>query len=112
VNLISLMDLGESNHVCVGETKQSSLNMRHKEKRRTESLNKAFSDLRKCIPHVPRDTKLSKIKTLQLASNYISHLSTVLKNPTQNNHSNDLQEFDFTFKPCLSRPNKRSTLVS
>ncbi|KAJ0184182.1 hypothetical protein K1T71_000605 [Dendrolimus kikuchii] len=32
-----------------------------KERRRTQSINTAFSDLRDCIPNVPPDTKLSKI---------------------------------------------------
>uniref|UniRef100_F6PZI7 BHLH domain-containing protein n=1 Tax=Ciona intestinalis TaxID=7719 RepID=F6PZI7_CIOIN len=54
-------------------------NVRQKEKKRTECINKAFSDLRKCIPNVPSDTKLSKIKTLHLASSYIAYLSDILK---------------------------------
>lgn len=49
-----------------------------KERRRTQSINNAFSDLRDCIPNVPSDTKLSKIKTLRLATSYISYLMTVL----------------------------------
>ncbi|XP_022832833.1 uncharacterized protein LOC111360822 isoform X1 [Spodoptera litura] len=32
-----------------------------KERRRTQSINTAFSDLRECIPNVPPDTKLSKM---------------------------------------------------
>lgn len=32
-----------------------------KERRRTQSINNAFADLRDCIPNVPADTKLSKI---------------------------------------------------
>lgn len=32
-----------------------------KERRRTQSINTAFSDLRECIPNVPADTKLSKV---------------------------------------------------
>ncbi|XP_049884348.1 uncharacterized protein LOC126379586 isoform X1 [Pectinophora gossypiella] len=32
-----------------------------KERRRTQSINTAFSDLRDCIPNVPPDTKLSKM---------------------------------------------------
>ncbi|XP_045509240.1 heart- and neural crest derivatives-expressed protein 2 isoform X1 [Colias croceus] len=31
-----------------------------KERRRTQSINTAFTDLRECIPNVPPDTKLSK----------------------------------------------------
>uniref|UniRef100_A0ACB8EIX6 Uncharacterized protein n=1 Tax=Sphaerodactylus townsendi TaxID=933632 RepID=A0ACB8EIX6_9SAUR len=49
-----------------------------KERRRTESLNSAFSELRECIPNVPADTKLSKIKTLRLATSYIAYLMEVL----------------------------------
>ena len=45
------------------------------------SLNSAFSALRSRIPKVPADTKLSKIKTLRLASLYIQHLNKVLSAP-------------------------------
>ncbi|XP_065058148.1 heart- and neural crest derivatives-expressed protein 1-like [Rhopilema esculentum] len=45
-----------------------------KERRRTQNINTAFADLRGCIPNVPQDTKLSKIKTLRLAISYIQHL--------------------------------------
>uniref|UniRef100_H2ZEC9 BHLH domain-containing protein n=1 Tax=Ciona savignyi TaxID=51511 RepID=H2ZEC9_CIOSA len=61
-------------------------NVRQKEKKRTECINKAFSDLRKCIPNVPSDTKLSKIKTLHLASSYIAYLSDILKNSDAGDH--------------------------
>lgn len=63
-----------------------------KERRRTQSINQAFNELRHHIPDVPRDTKLSKIKTLRLAISYISHLSTSLEadpnNLNSNQHSN------------------------
>ena len=49
-----------------------------KERRRTISINTAFSALRGCIPNVPTDTKLSKIKTLRLATSYIAYLMDVL----------------------------------
>ncbi|KAJ3588665.1 hypothetical protein NHX12_009519 [Muraenolepis orangiensis] len=49
-----------------------------KERRRTESINTAFAELRERIPNVPADTKLSKIKTLRLATSYISYLMDVL----------------------------------
>lgn len=32
-----------------------------KERRRTQSINNAYADLRECIPNVPADTKLSKV---------------------------------------------------
>jgi heart-and neural crest derivatives-expressed protein 2 len=43
-----------------------------------QSINNAFSNLRECIPNVPCDTKLSKIKTLRLATSYIDYLMTLL----------------------------------
>ncbi|GIX72708.1 heart- and neural crest derivatives-expressed protein 2, partial [Caerostris extrusa] len=49
-----------------------------KERRRTLSINNAFAELRDCIPNVPSDTKLSKIKTLKLATSYIVHLMDIL----------------------------------
>ncbi|KAH8408159.1 hypothetical protein KR222_004368 [Zaprionus bogoriensis] len=49
-----------------------------KERRRTQSINNAFSSLRGRIPNVPSDTKLSKIKTLKLAILYINYLVDVL----------------------------------
>ncbi|XP_057659331.1 heart- and neural crest derivatives-expressed protein 2-like [Diorhabda carinulata] len=50
-----------------------------KERRRTQSINMAYADLRDCIPNVPADTKLSKIKTLRLATSYISYLTRALE---------------------------------
>ena len=53
-----------------------------KERRRTQNINAAFEDLRKHIPNVPSDTKLSKIKTLKLAMSYIHHLEHQLEDET------------------------------
>lgn len=47
-----------------------------RERQRTQSLNEAFSALRKIIPTLPSD-KLSKIQTLKLASRYIDFLCQV-----------------------------------
>jgi twist-like protein len=44
--------------------------------RERQSLNEAFSSLRKIIPTLPSD-KLSKIQTLKLASRYINFLCHV-----------------------------------
>ena len=52
-----------------------------KERRRTQSINNAFASLRDCIPNVPTDTKLSKIKTLRLATSYIDYLMQVSNIP-------------------------------
>ncbi|KAL0808860.1 hypothetical protein ABMA28_012530 [Loxostege sticticalis] len=48
-------------------------------RKRNLSINTAFTDLRGRIPNVPADTKLSKIKTLRLATSYISYLLKVLE---------------------------------
>lgn len=55
-----------------------------KERRRTQSINNAFAELRECIPNVPADTKLSKIKTLRLATSYIAYLMEVLHTEDSN----------------------------
>ncbi|XP_065209710.1 uncharacterized protein LOC135838085 [Planococcus citri] len=70
-----------------------------KERRRTQSINTAFAELRDRIPNVPSDTKLSKIKTLRLATSYISYLLDVLS-------SNDPIE---SFKADLSNHSARKS---
>ncbi|XP_053505210.1 heart- and neural crest derivatives-expressed protein 1-like [Ictalurus furcatus] len=66
--------------VCPPERARSSSCSRkpRAERRRSASLNTAFAELRELIPHVPADTKLSKIKTLRLATGYIAHLTDIL----------------------------------
>ena len=49
-----------------------------KERRRTQSINTAFSNLRTAIPNIRPDAKLSKIKTLKLATRYIEYLMDIL----------------------------------
>jgi len=68
-----------------------------KERRRTQSINNAFADLRNRIPQIPQDTKLSKIKTLKLATDYIEYLMKVL----QENDPTHLLESGF--KPDLGK---------
>lgn len=67
-----------------------------KERRRTQSINNAFNELRNRIPHVPSDTKLSKIKTLKLATKYIEYLMSVLE-------QNDPNLLSTGFKPDLGK---------
>ena len=61
-----------------GKVVKRRVSANRKERRRTHSINSAFSALRGCIPNVPSDTKLSKIKTLRLATSYIAYLMDVL----------------------------------
>ncbi|XP_034401265.1 twist-related protein 1a [Cyclopterus lumpus] len=58
------------------QTQRVMANIR--ERQRTQSLNEAFTSLRKIIPTLPSD-KLSKIQTLKLAGRYIDFLCQVLQ---------------------------------
>ncbi|OXU28533.1 hypothetical protein TSAR_008978 [Trichomalopsis sarcophagae] len=60
-----------------------------RERQRTQSLNEAFTQLRKSIPTLPSD-KLSKIQTLKLATKYIDFLEKVLHCNKKNDGSEDL----------------------
>ena len=46
---------------------------------KTEKINSAYNSLRGCLPNVPGDTKLTKIKTLRLATSYIDYLISILQ---------------------------------
>uniref|UniRef100_A0A0M3I2N5 BHLH domain-containing protein n=1 Tax=Ascaris lumbricoides TaxID=6252 RepID=A0A0M3I2N5_ASCLU len=50
-----------------------------RERRRMHSLNDALEQLRKALPQLPDEPKLTKIETLRLANNYIYALAQVLK---------------------------------
>lgn len=49
-----------------------------RERRRMHSLNSAFDRLRKVVPSIGEDRKLSKFETLQMAQSYIHALSDLL----------------------------------
>nr|XP_006812839.1 PREDICTED: helix-loop-helix protein 1-like [Saccoglossus kowalevskii] len=49
-----------------------------RERIRVEAFNVAFGELRKLLPTLPPDKKLSKIEILRLAICYISYLNHVL----------------------------------
>ncbi|KAJ3614870.1 hypothetical protein NHX12_018440 [Muraenolepis orangiensis] len=68
-----------------------------KERRRTQSINSAFAELRECIPNVPADTKLSKIKTLRLATGYIAYLMDILQDKDGQQHG-DTEAFKADFR--------------
>ncbi|KAM8880159.1 heart- and neural crest derivatives-expressed protein 2 [Spinachia spinachia] len=75
-----------------------------KERRRTQSINSAFAELRECIPNVPADTKLSKIKTLRLATSYISYLMDILDKDGQ---QGDTLAFKAELKKTEAREERR-----
>ena len=83
--------------VMVVEEPKKRVSANKKERRRTQSINNAFADLRNRIPQIPQDTKLSKIKTLKLATDYIEYLMKVL----QENDPTSLLESGF--KPDLGK---------
>lgn len=49
-----------------------------RERMRVEAFNVAFAQLRKLLPTLPPDKKLSKIEILRLAICYIAYLNHVL----------------------------------
>lgn len=49
------------------------------ERVRVEAFNVAFTELRKLLPTLPPDKKLSKIEILKLAICYIAYLNHVLE---------------------------------
>ncbi|XP_076462120.1 uncharacterized protein LOC143294628 [Babylonia areolata] len=49
-----------------------------RERSRVRTLRAAFLELQRSLPAVPRDTKLSKLDVLLLATAYIAHLSATL----------------------------------
>lgn len=59
-----------------------------RERQRTQSLNEAFASLRQIIPSLPSD-KLSKIQTLQLATQYIEFLYQILSSSDSASGSSD-----------------------
>lgn len=64
-----------------------------RERQRTQSLNEAFTTLRKVIPTLPSD-KLSKIQTLKLASRYVKCYKILIDLELFLRLSNDPQEHD------------------
>ncbi|CAH8587116.1 unnamed protein product [Heterobilharzia americana] len=52
---------------------------REQDKNRTRTLNVAFCCLRSCLPEIPKDTKLTKIRTLRYAITYIRQLMDILQ---------------------------------
>ena len=86
-----------ASEVMVVEEPKKRVSANKKERRRTQSINNAFADLRNRIPQIPQDTKLSKIKTLKLATDYIEYLMKVL----QENDPTSLLESGF--KPDLGK---------
>lgn len=78
-----------------------------KEKKRTECINSAFSELRRCIPNVPLDTKLSKIKTLRLATSYIAYLTDIVRNADPGD-VRDGREFHADLKALRTKEKRRN----
>ena len=57
-----------------------------RERRRMHSLNGAFDRLRKVVPSIGDDRKLSKFETLQMAQSYILALSDLLEYSDSSDH--------------------------
>ena len=50
-----------------------------RERKRVEQVNNAFAELRKCIPIENRKKRVSKVRTLRVAIDYIKSLSLLLE---------------------------------
>ncbi|XP_030637732.1 transcription factor 23 [Chanos chanos] len=61
-----------------GVKTQNSPENAARERSRVRNLRQAFHSLQAALPSVPRDTKLSKLDVLVLATNYIAHLTETL----------------------------------
>jgi len=61
-----------------------------RERRRVQAVNTAFAKLRKCVPVENRSKRLSKVKTLQKAIEYISTLCELLNKSDHDIASNQL----------------------
>ncbi|KAL3319218.1 hypothetical protein Ciccas_002112 [Cichlidogyrus casuarinus] len=73
-----VVNCGESSSASAEELQTQRILANIRERQRTQSLNRAFTELRRIIPTLPSD-KLSKIQTLKLATKYIDFLSKVLR---------------------------------
>ncbi|KAM7538653.1 hypothetical protein Aperf_G00000056288 [Anoplocephala perfoliata] len=71
-----------------------------RERSRMRVLSTAFMELKSVLPWVPRDTKLSKLDTLKLASGYIAYLDHILND---SEGSSNLTPFSL---PCTSIGNE------
>ncbi|KAL3883784.1 hypothetical protein ACJMK2_030015 [Sinanodonta woodiana] len=50
-----------------------------RERKRVQAVNGAFLRLRRCVPYEPKHKRLSKVKTLKLAIEYIKQLSEMIE---------------------------------
>ena len=67
-------------HVPHSEKPQHLVQKRNaRERRRVQAVNSAFSGLRKHIPYEPKHKRLSKVKTLRIAIDYIRNLEDMIE---------------------------------
>ncbi|KXJ81373.1 hypothetical protein RP20_CCG020155 [Aedes albopictus] len=87
-----------------------------RERARMRVLSKAFFNLKRNIPWVPADTKLSKLDTLRLAKNYISYLAATLDGQSVEDFSTNLAQppktaWPFIFQPVQSHEPAKAKLL-
>nr|XP_040228029.2 translational regulator orb2 isoform X2 [Anopheles coluzzii] len=78
-----------------------SSNANARERARMRVLSKAFFNLKRNIPWVPADTKLSKLDTLRLAKNYITYLAATLDGQSVEDFSTNLAQPPKTAWPFI-----------
>lgn len=87
-----------------------------RERKRVQAVNSAFSRLRKHVPFEPRHRRLSKVKTLRLAIEYIQHLQELIHNHdrqiSENNPIHGVSSsIDYQYQQNLSRGQSRPHLA-
>mgnify|MGYP001793011026 CR=1 FL=1 len=103
-------ELSSSDTISLAPKKRGGAN--RKERKRTQTMNSAFSELRNRIPNVPPDTKLSKIKTLRLAISYIRYLMDVLAEDSKDGNLLSHKDFAIEIAEQSDRRDKRKKEVS
>ena len=82
-----------------------------RERKRMQSLNKAFDDLRKKVPTFTYEKRLSRIETLKLAIMYIQFMGETLMEPPSSTKSASLQAKSKILNPIYQPTNCSSTTL-
>lgn len=80
-----------------------------RERSRMRVLATAFVELKSVLPWVPKDTKLSKLDTLKLASGYIAYLKKVLDAPDSSQTIYDDSLLKNFLKESISKDDEEDT---
>uniref|UniRef100_A0A915PNG1 BHLH domain-containing protein n=1 Tax=Setaria digitata TaxID=48799 RepID=A0A915PNG1_9BILA len=89
------------------QIRRSKANAR--ERRRMHNLNEALEKLRRTLPQLPDEPKLTKIETLRMANNYIYALKQILRNGQEEDEAVTGAHFGATTTCDIIRKQPEST---